>query len=111
MSRKRTRDPKCPTDVLGRAYPLGTDPETKKKRLGRYALESLLVPAGVVILELYLAFYRSWDAETYQVSVPMLVISFVGVYAIYFLGTLLFTERRVNKYTAWKESTFHRDDR
>ena len=107
---RRTRDPRIPADLLGRAYPTGSDAASKKKRLRTYALEALVLPAGVVILELYLAFYRSWDADTYQVNLPLVIGSFVGVYAVYFLVNYLYSEHKVKKYAAWRAETFHPEE-
>ena len=106
----RTRDPRIPADLLGRAYPTGSDAASRKKRLKSYALEALVLPAGVVILELYLAFYRSWDSDAYQVNVPLLIGSFLGVYIVYFALNYLYSEHKVKKYAAWREQTFHNEE-
>ena len=103
----KKRDPKIPADILGNAYPLGNDPDSRKKRFVRYLLEAAVLPIGIVILELYIAFYKSWDSETYNVNIPTLLISFAVVYVLSLIWSLTVTEAQVRRYREWKKSTFH----
>lgn len=104
---KRTKQPKPAKDLLGKSYPSGEDAVSRRIRLRKYALESLMIPLGIVFLELYIDFYVTWDEDTYTVHLVRMIVSFFAAYAIYFILTYYFTERRIRKYNAWKAAHFN----